>query len=96
MNKTKYGGYYKMETEEEFNKRVSRFVQLGLMMGGNMPVDYITCIEVNWYESFALLPHKTIAGKWVWFRKIFKRRVWKCTGFADEPFTEYGELFDLL
>lgn len=85
-----------METEEEYMTRVQRYIQLGLMMGGNIPSGYITVVEVNWYESFALLPHKTISGRWVWLEKIYKRRVWKCTGFADEPFTEYGELFDLL
>ncbi len=85
-----------METEEEYMTRVQRYIQLGLMMGGNIPSGYITAVEVGWYESFALLPHKTISGKWVWLQRIFKRRVWKCTGFADEPFTEYANLFEVL
>lgn len=86
-----------METEQEFNKRVSRFVQLGLMMGGNVPYSELTIsIEIDWHESFALLPHKTISNKWVWMQQIYKRRVWRCTGLTDEPFTEYAELFDVL
>ena len=85
-----------METEEEFNERNHRFVMQGLMMGGNVPVGELTSIEIGWYESFVFLPHRTISGRWVWWEKIYKRRVWRCTGFVDEPFTEYGDLFDLL
>lgn len=84
------------ETEEEFRKRVHQFVVHGLMMSGNVPIGELTAVEIGWYESYALLPHKTISGKWVWLRKVYKRRVWRCTGIADEPFTEYGDMFDML
>lgn len=58
--------------------------------------DTITAIEHDWMETFVLLPHRTISGRWVWLRKIYCRRVWRYTGFVDEPFTEYGDVFDIL
>lgn len=51
-----------------------------------------------WREVFAYRPVKTISGKWVWMRKIYKQRyraVWG-GGFHMEPHVEYGELFDIL
>jgi hypothetical protein len=85
-----------METEQEFNKRVSRFVQQGLMMGGNIPTGELTSVEADWYKSFALLPHKTITNKWVWLQHIYQRHVRRCTGLIDEPFVEYATLFEML
>jgi hypothetical protein len=61
--------------------------------------DPIIDIEVNWYPSFALLPHRTINGRWIWLRRCFKRRVWRGSdvSFHIEPFTEYADtLFDIL
>lgn len=51
-----------------------------------------------WREVFALFPVKTISGKRVWMRKVYKRRFWAVwgTGFHMEPQVEYGELFDIL
>lgn len=51
-----------------------------------------------WREVFAWLPVQTISGKYVWLRKIYKRRFWLIwgTGFHMEPIVEYGELFDVL
>jgi len=52
----------------------------------------------HWREVFALFPVKTISGKYVWFRKVYKRKFWAVwgTGFHMEPTVEYAELFDLL
>lgn len=52
-----------------------------------------------WRETFAFLPVKTITGKYVWLRKVYKRKfwiVWGQTGFHMEPEVEYGDLFDVL
>lgn len=53
-------------------------------------------IYKKWYKMFAILPHKTISGQWVWLGTIYKRRIWRHTGIIDEPFTEYCTLFDIL
>lgn len=52
----------------------------------------------HWREVFALWPVKTISGKYVWLRKIYKQRFWAVwgTGFHMEPEVEYAELFDIL
>lgn len=51
-----------------------------------------------WREVFAILPTRTISGKIVWLRKIYKRRFWVVwnTGFHMEPHVEYADLFDVL
>lgn len=59
-------------------------------------VNDVVAIEHDWVPTFALLPHKTIGGKYVWLKKCYIRRVWIYTGFADEPDTQYAELFDIL
>lgn len=56
----------------------------------------IIAVEHDWCKSFAIVPHKTISGQYVWLKSIYKRRVWVYTGFVDEPVTQYGELFDIL
>lgn len=53
-------------------------------------------IELDWYKSFAILPHKTISGRWVWLRPIYKRIVWVYTGFVDEPESQYADIFEIL
>jgi hypothetical protein len=52
----------------------------------------------TWREVFAWFPIKTIGGKYVWLRKIYKQRYWGVwgTGFHMEPYVEYAELFDIL
>mgnify|MGYP003344973256 CR=1 FL=1 len=52
----------------------------------------------QWREIFAFLPVKTISGKYVWLRKVYKRKFWAVwgTGFHMEPHVEYAELFDML
>ena len=52
----------------------------------------------DWREVFALLPVKTITGKRVWFKKVYKRRFWAVwgQGFHMEPEVEYADLFEIL
>jgi hypothetical protein len=52
----------------------------------------------HWREVFALWPVKTIGGKYVWLRKVYKQRSWAVwgKGFHMEPTVEYAELFDIL
>ena len=51
-----------------------------------------------WMEVFAWRPVKTVSGKRVWWKKVFKRRVWVVwgTGFHMEPEVQYATAFDLL
>ena len=51
-----------------------------------------------WMEVRAWLPVQTIGGKWVWGRKIYKRRFWAVwgTGFHMEPHVEYATVFDMI
>ncbi len=56
----------------------------------------VVAIEHDWVKTFALLPHKTISGRWVWLKHIYIRRVWIYNGFVDEPDTQYGDLFEIL
>lgn len=51
-----------------------------------------------WREVYAWWPVKTIAGRYVWRQRVFKRRVWLVwgTGFHMEPETQYATAFDLL
>lgn len=56
----------------------------------------VVSVEKNWTKTFAIFPHRTIRGKYVWLRQIFVRKVWVYTGFIDELETQYGDLFDVL
>ena len=51
-----------------------------------------------WIQVFAFLPVKTISGKRVWLRKVYKRKFWAIwgKGFHMEPEVEYGDLFDVM
>lgn len=51
-----------------------------------------------WREVFAYWPVKTVTGKGVWWKKVYKRKVWVVwgTGFHMEPETQYATAFDLL
>lgn len=51
-----------------------------------------------WRKTFAVWPVKTISGKYVWFRSVYKQKFWAVwgTGFHMEPCVEYAELFDIL
>jgi hypothetical protein len=52
----------------------------------------------TWREVYAWLPVKTISGKRVWLRKVYKQRFWAVwgRGFHMEPEVEYAEIFDIL
>lgn len=56
----------------------------------------LTTVQIDWWPSFAVFPHRTITGEWIWFRTCYKRIVWRYTGFVDEPFTEYATMFEIL
>lgn len=51
-----------------------------------------------WREVFAVWPVKTITGKRVWWKKVYKRKVWKVwgTGFHMEPEVQYATVFDMI
>ena len=51
-----------------------------------------------WREVYAWLPVKTISGKYVWRKRVFKRKVWVVwgTGFHIEPEVQYATIFDLI
>lgn len=51
-----------------------------------------------WREVFALWPVKTINGKYIWWKKVFKRKVWLVWGhsFHMEPETQYATVFDMI
>lgn len=56
----------------------------------------VVAIEHDWVQTFALFPHKTISGEWIWGKNAFCRRVWIYTGFIDESETQWGTIFDVL
>lgn len=55
----------------------------------------VVAVEHGWVRSFAILPHKTVSGRWIW-GPAYCRRAWVYTGFIDEPETQWGNLFDVL
>ena len=56
------------------------------------------CDCYPWRETFAWLPVKTISGRRVWLKKIYKQKFWAVWGhrFHMSPVVEYAELFDML
>lgn len=52
----------------------------------------------HWKPVFAWWPVKTVRGKYIWWKKIYKQRYWAVwgTGFHMSPEVEYAELFDIL
>ena len=59
---------------------------------------YDGCDCYPWRKTFAIWPVKTVSGKYIWFKTIYKRKFWVVwgTGFHMEPHVEYGDLFDIL
>lgn len=59
---------------------------------------YDGCDCYSWRQTFALWPVQTVSGKYVWLRKIYKRKFWAVwgSGWHMEPEVEYAEFFDLL
>ena len=51
-----------------------------------------------WRPVFAWWPVKTIGGRYVWLRRVYKQRFWVIwgRGFHMEPEVEYAELFEIL
>lgn len=51
-----------------------------------------------WTERYAWLPVKTVSGKYVWRRTVYKRKIWVTWGasFHTEPFVQYATDFDLI
>jgi hypothetical protein len=77
-------------------------------MGMTRTIDYI---DVNiterihngadcypWRKVFAWWPVKTVSGRYVWLRKIYKRKFWVIwdRGFHMEPEVEYADMFEIL
>lgn len=56
------------------------------------------CDCYPWTKFYAWLPVKTLKGKVVWGRSIYRRKVWLVwgNGFHMEPEVQYAELFDIL
>jgi hypothetical protein len=68
-----------------------------LLRVANIPsIGEVVAVEHDWARTFVLLPHRTIAKRWVWLKRVYVRRVWVYTGFIDEPETQYAEFFDIL
>lgn len=59
---------------------------------------YNGCDCYPWRAVFALWPVKTVGGRYVWLRKIYKRKFWVVWGrsFHMEPEVEYAELFEII
>lgn len=51
-----------------------------------------------WHEVFAWWPVRTVTDQRVWWKKVYKRRVWVVwgTGFHMEPETQFATAFDLI
>ena len=51
-----------------------------------------------WREVFAWWPVRTISGRRVWLKKVYKQKYWAVwgAGFHMEPRVEYGTVFDIL
>jgi hypothetical protein len=56
------------------------------------------CDCYPWHEIFFIFPRKTINGKWLWWTKGFKRKVWVVwgKGYHMEPHVEYATAFDII
>ena len=56
------------------------------------------CDCYPWHQVFAWRPVKTISGKRIWWKKVYKRKVWLVwgTGFHMEPQVQYATVFDML
>ena len=59
---------------------------------------YDGCDCYPWMKIFAFWPVKTVGGRYVWMRKIYKRKFWVVwgTGFHMEPHVEYADLFEII
>jgi hypothetical protein len=60
-----------------------------------LPKGTIVHVEQPWTQMFVVWPRRTLGGRWVWLRQIYRRRVWR-SWVVDLPSTEFGDLFDVL
>lgn len=56
------------------------------------------CDCYPWREVFALWPVKTVSGKIVFCKRVYKRKVWVVwgRGFHMEPEVQYATIFEIL
>jgi hypothetical protein len=59
---------------------------------------YDGCDCYPWIKTFAFWPVKTITGKYIWLKKVYKRKLWVVwgQGFHMEPFVEYATILEML
>ncbi len=52
----------------------------------------------DWKRTFAVLPHKTVTGKWIWLQRCFYRDIMVSdNGFIDEPDVQWArDAFEIL
>ena len=78
-----------LESLRKFRHEVIKFGNPNVNTGD------VVAVEHGWVRSIAILPHRTISGRWIW-GPAYYRRVWIYTGFVDEPRIQWGNLFDVL
>jgi hypothetical protein len=51
-----------------------------------------------WTKCFVMLPRRSIKGKLLFFKWVYKRRVWLIwgRGFHMEPEDQYADIFEIL
>ena len=48
-------------------------------------------VRSKWKPAFAVLPHRTITGKWIWMQRCFYRDVMVYDGnWIDEPDVQWA------
>jgi hypothetical protein len=85
-----------------FNIELNKMAKLrrpipGISMKYTVVTDGADCYP--WRETFIWWPWvTTVTGKRVWWKRVYKRRVWVVwgTGFHMEPEVQYATAFDLL
>ena len=78
-----------LESLRKFRHEVIKFGNPNVNTGD------VVAVEHGWVGGIAILPHRTISGRWIW-GPAYYRRVWIYTGFVDEPQIQWGNLFDVL
>lgn len=84
-----------------FNMSLNGMEKFGSGTVAPMKITHIItdgCDCYPWREVFTLWPKVTVGGQRVWWRKVYKRRVWAVwgTGFHMEPLVQYATLFEIL
>lgn len=88
--------YIAMAIKLKINRSIGWNLEYATMKITQIITDGADCYP--WKEVYAWLPVKTITGKAIWGRKVYKRKVWVVwgTGFHMEPEVQYATAFDLL